>query len=205
MINLYTPLFDGAEEKDTFGLLGDDTGDNISKKNNYYGELTGLYWMCKNSKSQIIGLNHYRRYLSKSKLGGFLDKKDIENFLKNHDIIIPKLYKNLGCLSNRENFTMAYFPSIPHIHDLTREIIIEKSPEYLDAFDNVMKSNFTTHDNIFIGSKDLMNDYVDWIFPICSDLENRINSIGGEMSRKSNGLFNRSIFSSLDKTFKFEG
>ncbi|MDR2830587.1 MAG: DUF4422 domain-containing protein [Methanobrevibacter sp.] len=180
---LYTPLFVGADGQDTFEFLGDDTGDNISKRNRYYSELTGLYWMCKNSESKIIGLNHYRRYLSKSKLGGFLDKKDIEDYLKNHDIIVPKLYNNLGCLSNRENFMMAYFPSIPNIHDLTREVILEKSPEYLDAFDDVMKSNFTTHSNIFIGPKDLMNDYVDWIFPLCSDLEDKINSIRGHPKR----------------------
>lgn len=38
-----------------------------------------------------------------------------------------------------------------------------------------MKSNLTTHSNIFIGSKELMNNYVDWIFPLLFELENRIN------------------------------
>ncbi|BBL62972.1 exopolysaccharide biosynthesis protein [Methanobrevibacter arboriphilus] len=174
--DLYTPLFVGAEKKDTLGFLADNTGDNISNKNKDYAELTGFYWMCKNSKSEIIGLNHYRRYLSKSKFGKLLNYEDITYFLKEHDLIIPKIYKNLDSLSNYENFTVLNIND-PFVfaYDTTREIIREKTPEYLDAFDYVMKSNLTTHSNIFIGHKELMNRYADWIFPLLFELENRIN------------------------------
>nr|WP_054834840.1 DUF4422 domain-containing protein [Methanobrevibacter arboriphilus] len=34
--DLYTPLFVGAEKKDTLGFLADNTGDNISNKNKDY-------------------------------------------------------------------------------------------------------------------------------------------------------------------------
>lgn len=173
--DLYTPLFVGAEGKDTFGFLGDNTGDNISDRNIDYAELTGLYWMCKNSKSEIIGLNHYRRYLSKSKFGDFLNKNDIKAFLKDNDLIIPKIYKNLDSLTNYENFTVLNSKDpFVHVYNVTREIIEEKTPEYLDSFDYVMNSNFTTHSNIFIGAKELMEQYVDWIFPLLLELENRI-------------------------------
>lgn len=42
----------------------DDTGENISKKNFSYSELSGWYWLAKNkSLTEFIGLAHYRRLL----------------------------------------------------------------------------------------------------------------------------------------------
>ena len=38
-------LVGSAFHDDDFGYLRDDTGDNISKKNKNYSELTGLYWL----------------------------------------------------------------------------------------------------------------------------------------------------------------
>lgn len=44
------------------GYYLDDTGDNISNLNQWLGDLTGLYWMWKNTNDEIIGTNQYRRY-----------------------------------------------------------------------------------------------------------------------------------------------
>lgn len=46
------------------GIIGDNTGDNISKKNPIYSELTGLYWLWKNVDADYKGLFHYRRCFS---------------------------------------------------------------------------------------------------------------------------------------------
>ena len=41
---VYLPLHVGCEGKASIGLTGDNSGDNISKKNPVFCELTGLYW-----------------------------------------------------------------------------------------------------------------------------------------------------------------
>ena len=58
----YLPVHVGKEGKDDIGFKGDNTGNNISKKNPYFCELTGIYWAWKNLKADYVGLAHYRRH-----------------------------------------------------------------------------------------------------------------------------------------------
>jgi len=69
-------------------LLNDSIGDNISNKNSMYSEMTAAYWIWKNSKEDIIGLEHYRRYFSNEKV--LLSKESINSILSKNDIILHK-------------------------------------------------------------------------------------------------------------------
>ena len=59
---IYVPLQVGRACGEDLGYPGDDTGDTISAKNCYYGELTGVYRVWKNVRTQNpVGISHYRR------------------------------------------------------------------------------------------------------------------------------------------------
>lgn len=52
---MYVPVQVGKEGKENLGYQPDNEGDNISSKNPYFCELTGLYWAWKNLSADYIG------------------------------------------------------------------------------------------------------------------------------------------------------
>ena len=52
--SVYIPIHVGKKGKPSMGIMGDDTGDNISDRNPAYCELTGVYWAWKNLKADYI-------------------------------------------------------------------------------------------------------------------------------------------------------
>lgn len=95
----YYPIEVGADmhKESLLNVVKDNTGDNISKKNDIYCELTGMYWVWKNQeKAKYMGLVHYRRYfvkkinLFKDNNNNILDIHDIESILNKYAIIIPR-------------------------------------------------------------------------------------------------------------------
>ena len=140
---LYVPLLNGsATYEDDFGYVRDDSGENISNLNSYYAELTGEYWAWKNSKSDIIGFCHYRRYFAKNLLlNKKIGKEDIENILKEYDIITPK--KNNLTKSNLENISESFYNwnygTNPKEYEKLRNIIERDYPEYLKSYDEVLQ------------------------------------------------------------------
>ena len=91
--DFYKNLLVGVDNgnKGEKSYLRDNSGDNISKKNSSFCELTGMYWLWKNSNASIIGIEHYRRYFLKKLFPRkFLSEKDVSNYLKYYDIILPK-------------------------------------------------------------------------------------------------------------------
>lgn len=166
---IYEPLLNGSSllEED-FGYTRDDTGKNISKLNPFYAELTGQYWAWKNSKVDIIGFCHYRRYFVKNIFLKKIEKKDIEEILKEYDIILPQKRhidktnlefidvqgKKLGTCEKKEDY------------ELLREIIKIESPEYLKCYDEFLNEKESYFYNMFICKKELADNYFEWMFHI---------------------------------------
>ena len=173
----YLPVHVGKEGKDDIGFKGDNTGNNISKKNPYFCELTGMYWAWKNLKADYVGLAHYRRHFkgntkSKNKFEQVLSDKEIEKLLKKNDIILPK--KREYYIEN----LYSHYEHTLHIEtlDITGEIIKEKYPKYMKEFDLLKKRTSAHMFNMFIMKKEIMDDYCKWLFDILFELENRIDT-----------------------------
>ena len=173
----YLPIHVGKKGKDSIGFKGDDTGKNISVKNPYFCELTGVYWAWKNLKSDYVGLAHYRRHFkgktkSKDKFEQVLSDKEINELLKENDIILPKKRNYyIETLYSHYEHTMHIEPL-----DITGEIIKEKYPEYYDEFELLKKRKTAHMFNMFIMKKDIMDKYCEWLFDILFELEKRVDT-----------------------------
>ena len=173
--DMYLPLHVGREGKGNLGYQGDNTGDNISLKNPYFCELTGLYWAWKNLDADYIGLVHYRRYFasknkSKNKFDSILKINELEKYLNDYDIVLPKKRRYyIETIYNHYKHTM-------HIETLdeTIKIINEKYPEYKDSLNKVMNRRSMHAFNMFIMKKEYFDEYCEWLFSILFELENRM-------------------------------
>ncbi|HIH34946.1 MAG TPA: DUF4422 domain-containing protein [Methanosphaera sp.] len=169
--DIYTPLFVGRNGKDNLGFCSDDSFEgNISSKNKDYCELTGLYWMWKASDADVIGLCHYRRYF-KGKNTKLIEKDEITKYLNEYDIILPKK-TDLIKGSYWETYEGHHLYSALKI---TREVLEEKSPKYLETFDKMLNQSSFSNYNMFIAPKDIVNEYCSWVFPILEEIESKIN------------------------------
>ena len=179
---MYIPVQVGAEGKEKIeGYTQDNTGDNISSKNPYFCELTGLYWAWKNLDADYKGLVHYRRYFTKAKripkkedekFNIVLTKKEAEEILEKTDVILPKKRNYyIEDLYSHYKHTMYIEPL-----DETRKIIEEKYPEYLEEFDKLHKRTSAHVFNMFIMKKEILDEYCTWLFGILFELEKRIDA-----------------------------
>lgn len=176
--NMYLPVHVGAEGKDIdLGYTKDNTGENISNKNASFCELTGLYWAWKNLDSSYIGLAHYRRHFSLSKksndpFDNILKSSELKPMLKKYSVFVPK---------KRKYYIETMYSHYAHTHyaehlDLTKKIISEKYPKYLESCEKVYKSTSAFMFNMMIMRKDLFSDYCHWLFDILFELEKRIGN-----------------------------
>ena len=179
---VYFPVHVGAEGKESIGFTPDNTGDNISTKNNKISELTGLYWAWKNLSCDYIGLVHYSRYLAaRSKFGtasldDVLKGEQVRQLLSRYKILLPKRRKYYI-----ETMYSHYDHTLDGTHlDVTREIIAQRCPEYLKSFDEVMRRRWGHMFNMFIMTRPLADEYCEWLFPLLFELEEKI-----DMSSKS--------------------
>ena len=170
--SIYLPLHVGAEGKYNIGYQPDNTGDNISSKNANYCELTGLYWAWKNLKADYIGLVHYRRHFSNgrvltNKRNRIITKIELEEKISDNDILLP-IPRNYWIETNYSQYAHAH-----HAIDLdtTREILKDKYPKYILAYDKIMKQTIGHRFNMFIMKYVRFDEYCSWLFDILFELE----------------------------------
>ena len=192
---MYIPLHVGAEGKvdETgkpldLGFQKDNTGDNISERNAQFCELTGLYWAWKNLNADYIGLVHYRRYFkgigkkrstSTSDSGANSNKlfdkvltyKEFRPLMDKYKIIVPK---------KRRYYIETLEQHYAHNHyikelDTAKEIMLERYPDYANAYEKALGRTWGYMFNMMILRKDLLDEYCTWLFDILFEMTERLS------------------------------
>ena len=176
---MYLPVHVGKAGKDLeLGYQGDDQGENISEKNPYYCELTGLYWAWKNLDADYVGLAHYRRHFQgkpgKDKWDCILTEAQAAELLKTTDILLPK---------RRNYFIETSYNQYIHAHpaeglDLALELASASGPAYETAVERMKGRTWTHLFNMFIMKRPLFEDYCQWLFGILFEMERRLDISG---------------------------
>ena len=196
---IYLPVQVGAEAKKdskgnrlNLGYTMDNTGDNISAKNASYCELTGLYWAWKNLNADFLGLAHYRRHFSLKKksdnpFDNILTSKEARRLTSKYSVIVPK---------KRKYYIETLYSHYAHTHyaehlDITKQIITEKCPEYLESCEKVYNQFYGYMFNMMIMKKELFSNYCEWLFNILFELEKRMKSRESKLSAFQGRFYGR--------------
>ncbi|TCO89990.1 uncharacterized protein DUF4422 [Bacteroides heparinolyticus] len=168
--------------------IRDDTGDNISDKNKNYCELTAHYWFWKNSKSDIVGLNHYRRFFDFGYMNAlFLPERkfmEINEFLNQPyrfpDNLTSLLDKYDIILPPKRNWPYKIVTQYAIFHiindmNILRDVMRDVHPDYLSAFDSLLyHQNAYSQFNMFITKWEVFDAYSKWLFELLFEVEKRV-------------------------------
>ena len=135
-------------------FLFDDTGDNISNLNKYFSDLTGLYWVWKNTNHEFVGTNQWRRYYNEQFI----------NQLKFNDktIYVSEPYK----------FGLNTYDQYVYNHGEIGLLILKEAaskgniklePNLVDKLKSI---NFLSPANMFFAQNDLFNKLCSILFEI---------------------------------------
>ena len=196
---MYIPLHVGAEGKTNIdgtpldlGYQKDNEGDNISVKNPYYCELTGIYYAWKNISADYLGLVHYRRYFrgknkSKDPFACIVTKTEMDEIFEEHSVVVPK---------KRRYYIETLYSHYAHTHyaehlDYVREIIERQCPEYVKVYDKVINQTSGYMFNMMVMKRQLFDDYCEWLFKILFELEKRVDTEQTQMSAFQSRFYGR--------------
>lgn len=161
--NNFLPL-DNIREK--FLIDEEHAGDNIDDRNPWYCEITGLYYLWKNNHSDVKGLEHYRRYFGNTQTNQLLSQNEIDEILKDHDIIVTRGWDaegptlewrfhrgwKEGCLDAEIKYLKF---AMKFLH-----------PEYYDEFNKFIQNTTHWQFNMLIAKGELFDKYCAWLFEI---------------------------------------
>lgn len=192
------PVLSGAElYNDDFAVqYKDNTGDNISDKNESYCELTVQYWAWKNLDCDVYGLMHHRRYFDfNSKQVYSANNKKLPKPYKIFDLpdenTLKLLYIDYNIISKLTDRYDIIAPVRENIFETVRkqynendkngfddlklmcDIIKEKYPKYLSSAYEYLDGHFAYFCNMFIMNKRIFQNYSEWLFDILKEFEIR--------------------------------
>lgn len=175
-----------ALHNNNFGKIRDDVGENISKKNKTFCELTAYYWIWKNSDVEYVGLVHYRRFLSKKRVNDlpkyYLNKEQAIGILEDYDVILPEPlnWKNCNVASGYYDHGCGYLKDL----NLIEKILKERYPDYISEWKSTINGHSASYCNVLVTRKEYFDKYCEWLFDILFEAEREIDISGYTDSEK---------------------
>lgn len=180
---------------------------NIADKYNSYGDLVAYYWVWKNflpkCKQKYVGFNQICRALDydvnqqdrddflpvyKDEYSEFFANYSEANILKcieDYDVVIP--YKTEYKFSVYEQYLIGHSKAD---FDIALDVIEEFFPKYIPARNEVLSSNHLYGMCAFVMRKELLNEFLTWLFDLLDKIETRIkNSNYGEYKDIFSSIF----------------
>ena len=160
----------------------DNDGENISARNRQFCELTALYWIWKNSREDIVGLEHYRRHFLLD--NDWLDKMRIKNI----DVVLPvPLYVRPSLAENyRQRHTDCTWNSM-------MDILRRNPEEYIQAQEFFECTGCYSPCNMLIAKKSVLDDLCKWMFPIIFEVAGRIGEIDDAYQNRYPGFLSERL------------
>lgn len=175
-------------------MLGDNTGEHISERNDTYNEMTAVYWAWKNydklENPDFIGFTHYRRHFMFDEKQTahvltfqradkpYFERLKLQNMaklLRGYDVLAPK-----SCKWNSNAYEQ--YRNSPHhqIEDLdcVLKILYKKFPGMKTAAQEYLASENLYFCNMFIMKKKYFFDYCRYIFSILFEFAEKTNYTG---------------------------
>ncbi len=144
------------------GMIGDDTGENISEKNSQYCEMTAHYWIWKNvHDTKYVGLCHYRRYF-----GIDITEENLSEVMEDADVVmvepswhIDSVYSYFAKFMGAENMTILWM------------VLKKLYPEYVETLVSVCDGVKFYPFNMLLCKKGLFDEYAEWMFSVLGECE----------------------------------
>jgi hypothetical protein len=162
----------------------DDKADNISMLNRQFCELTAMYWIWKNAKADVVGLEQYRRrFLLPEDWHSAFDSGHIDAVLPVPLYVHPSLAQNY-----RDRHTVKTWEVM--LDELKRypEMIIEAE----DFFEN---NGCYSPCNMLIAKKEVLDELCTWLFPILFKVTDKIGQMADSYQNRYPGFLSERLIS----------
>lgn len=163
-------VFDVAPEHGRTPFIVDEPheGDNIDSENYRLNELTGLYYLWRNVHNVgYKGLEHYRRAIWDRTNTHLLEPSEIEDILKDHDVILTNNYVFFA--GSMDRYCQ---PKNSYLHH------IERMNDQWDGFGDFYWNWICTHYppehswcNVAIAREDVFDEYCEMAFDLVFNLK----------------------------------
>ena len=212
---LCEPVLCGADlNASVDGTLPDNTGDNISRRNREYSELTAHYHAWKNIEAEYYGFCHYRRffcvdesikrpYITTGELSGRKQERLLgseeqwNRLISEHDIIVTRS-EDMGLAAREHYITSAYHYA--EDLDLFLDILAEKAPHLKNTADEYLSQNRQYFCNMFIMKAEYFKEYCGILFPVLEEFDKAKKLHGDYQSDRTDGYLGE-IFTGIYITY----